>query len=423
MAESNSLNGIRAGVFVASSIALTLVVTFVLMKLDLGGTKQYVIQFSTAEGVAGLDIGSDVRIGGLVAGKVVKLQPQIPEGTRTLAGIDVIIKVDERVTLCWSKDFPKDSARVLRVPSLLGNSASINFVSVGNPPATEVKPLPEGTVKIPALEGGGMLASLVGPDNADKTKDIIASASNFMKWLNETAPKDYRDSVAPMLANLNATVADFRSDYESWRKPFGATLASAASAAKRADDLLQKNEPAINEGVQAALETLRNTRTLTTDLRDKSMPALQKLLDKGADGAQSLATVLQQTQDAMVSDLPAFSQFLDDARQTAAQLKLASIEVRHSPWKLLYQPKPGEVAHENLYDAARGFAMATDDLRAASQSLQQAVQRMPGRLDSDAAFRERVQREVMQAMDGYEKAQRRLYDVLNAPAGQGGEAK
>ncbi len=423
MAESNALNGIRAGVFVATSIALTLVVAFVLMKLDLGGTHQYVIQFSTTEGVAGLDVGSDVRVGGLVAGKVVRLEPQIPEGARSLSGIDVVIKMDQRVSLYWSKDYPKDSAKVLRVPSLLGNSASINFVSVGNPPAAEVKPMPEGTVKIPALEGGGMLASLVGPDTAEKTREIIASVSDSAKWLRDTLPKEYRENIAPMLTNLNSTVATFRGDYEGWRKPIGTTITNAASLVQRADQMLERNEPAINESVQATLETLRNAKAVTADLREKSMPALQKLLDRGADAAQTLAGSLQQVQDALVSDLPTFDLFLDDARQMAAQLKLAAVEVRHSPWKLLYQPKPGEVAHENLYDAARSFAMATDDLRAASQGLQQAVQRMPGRLESDAAFRERVQREVVDAMARYEQAQRRLNDVLNAPAGQGGEAK
>jgi len=120
---------------------------------------------------------------------------------------------------------------------------------------------------------------------------------------------------------------------------------------------------------------------------------------------------------------PAFARFLEDSREVAAQLKLASIEVRHSPWKLLYQPKPGEVAHENLYDAARSFAIATDDLRSVSEGLKASVERMPGRLEQDAKFRTELQKQVIDAMTRYEEAQRRLYDVLNAPASQGGEGR
>jgi hypothetical protein len=171
------------------------------------------------------------------------------------------------------------------------------------------------------------------------------------------------------------------------------------------------------------LATLANARSITGEFKDKSMPAVQKLLDRGADAAQTLASSLDQVQRSLVGDLPALEAFLEDSRQMAAQLKLAAIEVRHSPWKLLYQPKPGEVAHENLYDAARSFAMATDDMRVAGESLQQAVAKMPGKLESDAAFRMQVQREVVDAMARYEQAQRRLYDVLNAPASTGGEGQ
>jgi hypothetical protein len=203
----------------------------------------------------------------------------------------------------------------------------------------------------------------------------------------------------------------------------GITRADAASLLNRTDRMLQENEPRINRLMDDTLATLANARSITGDFKDKSMPAVQKLLDRGADAAQTLASSLDQVQRSLVGDLPALEAFLEDSRQMAAQLKLAAIEVRHSPWKLLYQPKPGEVAHENLYDAARSFAMATDDMRVAGESLQQAVAKMPGKLESDAAFRMQVQREVVDAMARYEQAQRRLYDVLNAPASTGGEGQ
>ncbi|NBQ89070.1 MAG: hypothetical protein EBU07_16715, partial [Betaproteobacteria bacterium] len=212
-------------------------------------------------------------------------------------------------------------------------------------------------------------------------------------------------------------------DYQSWRTPIGASISDAASLLDRTDRLLKENEPRINRLMDDTLATLANARSITGDFREKSMPAVQKLLDRGADAAQTLANSLDQVQRSLVGDLPTLEAFLEDSRQMAAQLKLAAIEVRHSPWKLLYQPKPGEVAHENLYDAARSFAMATDDLRVAGESLQQAVARMPGKLESDAAFRMQVQKEVVDAMARYEQAQRRLYDVLNAPTSTGGEGQ
>ena len=420
MAEQNSLNSIRAGIFVGTVIALALAVTFVLLKVNIfANNTRYGIDFTTTDGVAGLNKGSEVRVGGVVAGQVLELQPQIDESASQLKGIRVFIEVDSRVPLYWSKDKPESSARVLRVPSLLGNSASVNFISVGDPRSEQLKK--DGVMM--AMEGSGMLASLVGPDNADKAREILLNIAKTAEWMRITLPRDYDSNVGPMLSNLNATVAAFKDDYENWRKPIGTSITDAASLLNRTDRMLQENEPRINRLMDDTLATLANARSITGEFKDKSMPAVQKLLDRGADAAQTLASSLDQVQRSLVGDLPALEAFLQDSRQMAAQLKLAAIEVRHSPWKLLYQPKPGEVAHENLYDAARSFAMATDDMRVAGESLQQAVAKMPGKLESDAAFRMQVQREVVDAMARYEQAQRRLYDVLNAPASTGGEGQ
>ena len=390
MAETNTLNGIKAGIFVLTTIALAMAVTLVLLKLDLGDKHRYNIRFSTAEGVAGLDIGSDVRVGGMVAGRVEQVIPRIPQNG-PMESIDVTIAVSNQVVLY-------ENAEVLRVPSLLGNSASINFISVGAPPSPEVKPLQEAPGSfITALEGGGMLTSLVGPDNAKKARAIIGDVEKMMQDLSQ--------------------------DYQSWRKPIGESITSASSLLVRGDKLLTEKEPQIKQGIDDAAVTLKNARDMTDDLRKNGMPKFQAMLDDGATSLDDLGKLLDQTRKTMVTGLPDFARFLQDAREVAAQLKLASIEVRHSPWKLLYQPKPGEVAHENLYDATRSFAMATDDLRAVASSLQAAGEFMGKDLQNDPKFRGQMQQQIIDAMSRYEEAQRRLYDVLNAPPSQGGEGR
>jgi ABC-type transporter Mla subunit MlaD len=420
MAESNALNGIRAGIFVVTTVVLTLTVVFVLLKVDLFASKaRYGVDFTTADGVAGLSPGSDVQVGGVITGRVLELEPRIDEKAQSLLGIRVWIEMDQRVPLYWSADNPAHSARVIRVPSLLGNTAAMNFLSVGDPSVPRLEP---GST-MPALESAGMLASLMGPENAQRARQIIDDAASTMDWVRTTLPKAWDSDVAPTLSNLNVTMASVRSDYESWRQPIGTTIQDAADVMGRADRVLAENEPRINQAMSDAATTLANARDMSVTLKDKSIPALQRLLDRGAEAADTLARSLDQVEQALTLDLPSLEIFLSDARQMAAQLKLAAIEVRHSPWKLLYSPKPGEVAHENLYDAARSFAMATEDLRAAGESLQAAVDRMPGRLEQDAAFRKQVQEDVIAAMDRYQRAQRRLTDVLDAPVSQGGEGK
>ena len=58
-----------------------------------------------------------------------------------------------------------------------------------------------------------------------------------------------------------------------------------------------------------------------------------------------------------------------NAHLTSEQLKLASIEIRRSPWRLLYTPKQKELETDNLYDAARSFAMAAGALDSAVHGL------------------------------------------------------
>ena len=88
------------------------------------------------------------------------------------------------------------------------------------------------------------------------------------------------------------------------------------------------------------------------------------------------------------------------------------IEVRRSPWKVLYQPDVKEVEHELLYDATRSFAMATADLKAASRTVQEILARYPAQLDANPELQERVQRNLIEPLERYEAAQERLLDIL-----------
>jgi hypothetical protein len=131
-----------------------------------------------------------------------------------------------------------------------------------------------------AMEGSGMLASLVGPDNADKAREILLNIAKTAEWMRITLPRDYDSNVGPMLANLNATVAAFKGDYENWRKPIGTSITDAASLLNRTDRMLQENEPRINRLMDDTLATLANARSITGEFKDKSMPAAMTWLPK-----------------------------------------------------------------------------------------------------------------------------------------------
>ncbi len=61
--------------------------------------------------------------------------------------------------------------------------------------------------------------------------------------------------------------------------------------------------------------------------------------------------------------------FIESLKATADNLKYASVEIRHSPWRLLYQPKPDEMANLNIYDSVRQFAEGAQSLDDAASAL------------------------------------------------------
>jgi hypothetical protein len=67
-----------------------------------------------------------------------------------------------------------------------------------------------------------------------------------------------------------------------------------------------------------------------------------------------------------------------------------------------------------LCEAARSFAVAAADLKAASTAMQRVMDNHGERLSSDDALMQRVTQNLVEPLDRYELAQQRLLDVLFA---------
>jgi len=140
---------------------------------------------------------------------------------------------------------------------------------------------------------------------------------------------DFRQTVA----NLNRTTGDLRD-----RLP---------GILNRLDDLLGN----VNVAVNHANSALRDIQSAASNLHY-------------ATG--SLRSLLTDNQSKLKS-------IIDSLKATGDNLKYASLEIRHSPWRLLYQPKPGEVANLNIYDSVRQFAQGADSLDDAASALRDAL--------------------------------------------------
>ncbi|MSR70186.1 MAG: hypothetical protein EXS17_07565 [Phycisphaerales bacterium] len=403
-------SGIKTGFFLLSGLLAFVFVGVTLTKLDLFTNRTpYVVGFSISDGVLGLATGSDVRVGGLQRGQVSSIEPILNDEGQ-LTALHVHIEVDPEVRLY-------SDAVAMRILPLLGTSASINFIALG----AVGDPLAPGSL-IQAAPSSGVLASLLGPYNATKADQIVDNLTIFSKFL-ATVPTEYSTRVVPVLENANTVVADLRTDYSSWRAKITGTLAYAETSAQKLDAsladvqaLLTRNGPKFDAAVTSLDTALANANDALKHINQETLGLVDSALREAESTVDGFGKSVDIVHNLLLERSPDIAESLSNIRAASGQLKLAAMEVRRSPWKILYQPNSDQIAHENLYESARSFAMAAGDLRAAGDSLRLVVERDPGRYESDAKFREAVQSMVLDALTKYELAQKQLNDVLMAPA-------
>ena len=156
---------------------------------------------------------------------------------------------------------------------------------------------------------------------------------------------------------------------------------------------------------QSAAEIAERVKSETVDLAND-------LLRRGQEGVDEAIAVIERVGVEAEGYTADVDEILGNANLASQQLKLALIEIRRSPWKVLYRPSDREVEHELLYEAARSFALAAADLKASSTSVQRVLDRYGGQLGDDDETLRRMRDGLVDSLDHYEKAQSRLFDVL-----------
>ena len=109
---------------------------------------------------------------------------------------------------------------------------------------------------------------------------------------------------------------------------------------------------------------------VTKSLRDRTIHQIDEVMLKANAALGNFKMTSSRIKSFVAGHRPVMERALANAQLTTDQLKLAAIEVRRSPWRLLYKPGDDELETDNLYDAARSFAQAAGALDATVMSLQ-----------------------------------------------------
>jgi ABC-type transporter Mla subunit MlaD len=417
-ARQVSKNNVIAGAFLVASLVLAIFVSAIVSgaRERLIPTREYVVRFTLAEGAAGLKAGSKVTLGGFKVGRVkdiaVVTTPDQP-------ALDARILVRSGITLF-------ENAMVFLERPLLGSGSEINITSVGMHRSDadfqgQTDQLESGEIVAGHIAPPAFLAQAgYGPQQAEKVRiiiDQVADLSSRLEGLVERIDPQIDPTIEAARAavdDISAIAAEFREKTPGWTSRIDSLLASTDDAAARIGPIVDDARQVVS-GAQAALDDgrprlsniLASAESAADKIDNETIDTLNKTLRTADTQVARAGDAVADASEFLKEQMPALRRMIGNFRLASDQLKLVTVEIRRNPWRLLYRPETKELEAELLYDAARAYAEAVSDLRAASESLEAAAATPdPGRTVVDRESLESLKAQIDEAFLKYQEAER-----------------
>lgn len=371
-------NPFKAGLFMIAAFVLALAVFVAITGMSFGSraVRTYTVNFALTENVSGLQAGADVRIGGLRVGKI----DSIGIDTAHEQGLIVVeFVLPERYAL------RRDA--VVQVESVLTGASVLNITTLGTG-----DPVAQGDV----LQGRGAPLNRAIAGLADTSAELTGALREVRE---NTVPRVNRvmDSADQLFGQAENAVDRVRITFEQAdelvkevRGHVGPALERYGTLADNASGAMAELRDVLGDTKGDVRQTVVNVRDATGTLRDRlpeiadklatTLDDLRSTLDRTGtliDEATATMTAAKQTATTMQSLLAGNRARIDEivrsVNVSTSNLAAASAEIRAAPWRLLYRPKPSEVANQNLYDAARQFAEGARHLHDSAMALRDAA--------------------------------------------------
>jgi ABC-type transporter Mla subunit MlaD len=401
---SKERNDLKAGIFILISVGL--IVTVILSIKGIGRIftpdQQRTVSFRLTDDLNGLQVGDEVRLGGYKLGVVKDIEvrrdvreapTRLPATTRPVIGPTTAPAVHDDgdatrlvVTFTLPARYTLSDDAVIGVQAGVTGTACLNISSLGSgkPPTQELSLVGKPAALNSLLTNLGDLAPdlpLVVADArgaiADTRGTIGDVRSKVVPELGETLAR-YKGAGAHLEDVLGDTKGDIRG-----------TMANLKDVTGTVKEKLPDTMDAAKRFIVRLDDTVKNTQGTLDDVK-KSVANVRVISEK----AREIIGGNKGKLDTMIASL----------KTTGENLKAASTEIRHSPWRLLYKPGKGEMANLNLYDSARQFAEGAGSLNDAALALRDA-------LENKDVKPEEV-KELLQKLDGSFANFRQVEDKL-----------
>lgn len=430
-------DNVKAGLFVLAGIILALVVIFTLADFSrfTRTTKPVRVFYQLSDGVQGLKAGASVTLGDQPVGEVQSIEPhtkKLKDDSEQIVGLTVTMLIPEKIRIFWDAQIelvvpPLGSGTRLNIASVGG---SVGITSQAQRDAMEYRPgnampatvVPDWSLALDQkrinLKPEELLALYPGPSDAipgsiagsplirDMTvnmgieakqrleiqqiientaaitstlrgdlPDITSKVKTALDKANDVATKA-QGSLAELdvsLKNIKVVTTDLAHNSKQWSDRITATIDRANNAVGKLDDLVTTQEQTIKDSLANVKDATADARDLVAGLKNDTLAQLNTAMGKVQETMENLKSSAAKVRDFVAGAKPVLENTLANAQISAAQLSLATVEIRRSPWRLLHSPSEDELETDNLYDAARSFALAAGALQSASASLDAVV--------------------------------------------------
>lgn len=368
-------NALKAGIFIIVTIVLIISIT-----IGIKGMSRWIeprqtrtVRFSLGDDVGGLRPGDEVRVGGVKRGEIRDIE---------LAGLETPAADDDQIliTISIPRQIVLRAGTSVRVQSTLTGVSWLNIDSLGTGEAlaTEV-----------ALNGKPGAMNQLFASAGDLVPELQATVNDIR---NVTIPKvntavERATETADRFRETGAAATDLVNDVKGRVEPL---FEKYLGVGDRISEVMIQARDILGDGKGDIRGLLANINAFTAEIRQK-LPGLLEQAETAMANVNSAVEKANATMDdlqttasnfkelstsarsVMATNRGRIDQIVDSLNATSNNLKVASVEIRHSPWRLLYKPKKGEVANLNLYDSTRQFAEGANELNDAAVALRDAL--------------------------------------------------
>ena len=378
-------NNTKAGAFILVSglLIITIIVSIQGVGQLFAPHQERTASFLLSDDLGGLRVGDEVRLGGFKVGTVkgIEVRSDVREASRAEAsrnvstqpatgptmatsaedtdaatpGSDDLTRLLVKFTLPTQYELREDA--VVTVQTTITGTASLNISSLGTPGAA-----PAGELALVGRPSGmnALFASL--GELAPELKPAVAEAKDAIAAAKGTIT-DVRGRVVPNLADTLERFKGAGGHLEDLLGDTKADIRGTMANLKEGTGTLKEKLPETIDGVNKFVARLDKTVEETEGTLADVKASVANFREVSA-AARNLVGGNKGKLESMIASL----------KTTGDNLKAASSEIRHSPWRLLYKPGRGEMANLNLYDSARQFADGAGSLNEAALALRDALQ-------------------------------------------------